>query len=228
MDMLIENQYRCGPYKLARLLDQCIKRYNLSSENLPPDIVDSESLPKPPSPDKSTTTLPFKTNPNSTPSSDADPYTPPPNHTQTNSDQNLQSSPTARTDHKIACALITDDNPINCRLLVAFMKKFNYGYEVATNGQMALDLYTSGPRRFNFILMDLSMPVMDGMTATRKIRQFEKKQELPRMPIIALTGLASNATRLEAQESGIDAYLTKPVDFARLLGMMDSGGGGEW
>jgi CheY-like chemotaxis protein len=65
------------------------------------------------------------------------------------------------------------------------------------------------------------MPIMDGMTATRKIRHFEKKGGCARVPIIALTGLAFNATRLEAYESGMDHYLTKPVDFKALSEIID-------
>ena len=57
------------------------------------------------------------------------------------------------------------------------------------------------------------MPIMDGMTATRQIRDFEKESNMSRIPIVALTGLASTAARLEAQEAGMDAFLTKPVSF---------------
>ena len=61
------------------------------------------------------------------------------------------------------------------------------------------------------------MPVMDGMTATSKIRKYEKEKKMRRSLIIALTGLVSASARLEAMESGIDDYLTKPVKFAMLL-----------
>ena len=63
---------------------------------------------------------------------------------------------------------------------------------------------------------DMSMPVMDGMSATRAIRQYEEAYNIPRCCIIALTGLASNSARLEAWNSGIDQYMTKPVNFAKL------------
>jgi CheY-like chemotaxis protein len=64
--------------------------------------------------------------------------------------------------------------------------------------------------------MDISMPVMDGMTATRKIREFECKHSLPRTPIYALTGLASATARNEALEAGVDQFLTKPISFPQL------------
>lgn len=60
------------------------------------------------------------------------------------------------------------------------------------------------------------MPVMDGMTATRLIREYEAQHSLPRVPIIALTGLASAAAKSEALEAGVDRLFTKPVPFSAL------------
>lgn len=62
----------------------------------------------------------------------------------------------------------------------------------------------------------MSMPVMDGMTATRTIRQYEQEYNIPRCCIIALTGLASASAKLEAWNSGIDHFMTKPVNFKAL------------
>lgn len=62
----------------------------------------------------------------------------------------------------------------------------------------------------------MSMPVMDGMTATRAIRQYEQAYNVSRCCIVALTGLASNSARLEAWNAGIDQYMTKPVNFKKL------------
>ncbi|RYP32978.1 hypothetical protein DL766_003702 [Monosporascus sp. MC13-8B] len=76
-------------------------------------------------------------------------------------------------------------------------------------------------RPFDFVLMDLSMPVMDGLEATRQIRQFETENGLPRATIIALTGLASAQDQRGALDAGVDMYLVKPVKFAdikRLFG----------
>jgi CheY-like chemotaxis protein len=62
----------------------------------------------------------------------------------------------------------------------------------------------------------MSMPVMDGMSATRAIRQYEQAYNIPRCCIIALTGLASASAKLEAWNSGIDYFMTKPVNFKEL------------
>jgi CheY-like chemotaxis protein len=60
------------------------------------------------------------------------------------------------------------------------------------------------------------MPVMDGMSATRAIREYEREHDLPRACVIALTGLASATARLEAWSSGVDHYVTKPINFKAL------------
>jgi CheY-like chemotaxis protein len=99
--------------------------------------------------------------------------------------------------------------------------------EQAKDGQQALDSYKDAPNKFDLILMDISMPVMDGMTATRLIRNYEKEKELPPSHIIALTGLTSASARLEAWTSGVDDFLTKPVDFKKLESLMAAGRGGE-
>jgi len=123
-------------------------------------------------------------------------------------------------------ALLVDDNKINRQLLVMFMRKHGYTYVEAEDGQEALDAYKAsclpGPcsnaptRRFDVVLMDISMPVMDGMESTRCIREFEKENGLKRSNVIALTGLASAQAQQEAEASGIDVFLPKPVKFAEL------------
>lgn len=119
--------------------------------------------------------------------------------------------------------LLVDDNKINLQLLVMFMKKHKFPYQEAMNGQEALDRYIEfsnnddpSMRRFDFVLMDISMPVMNGFEATRRIREFEQENSLPRAKIIALTGLASAQAQSEAEGSGIDIYMPKPVKFQTL------------
>jgi CheY-like chemotaxis protein len=128
-----------------------------------------------------------------------------------------------RTEH----ALVVDDNAINRRVLSAWMKKHSIPYNEVKDGQQALDLYKEANGQFDAVLMDISMPVMDGMTATRLIREFEKERGLTPTHIIALTGLTSASAKLEAWTSGVDDYLTKPVDFKRLEKLLEVGRGGE-
>lgn len=123
--------------------------------------------------------------------------------------------------------LLVDDNKINLQLLVMFMKKCGFSYAEAENGQEALDRYTDacvpasqstgpGRRRFDFVLMDISMPVMDGLESTRRIREFERENEIAPANIIALTGLASADAQRDTQLAGIDVFIPKPVRFAKL------------
>jgi CheY-like chemotaxis protein len=107
------------------------------------------------------------------------------------------------------------------KLLVVFAKRQNLRYSEAVNGLEALETFkreaniTEMPTRpFDFVLIDIQMPVMDGLTSTRQIRQFENKLGLPRSTIVALTGLASAQDQQDASDAGVDMYLVKPVKFA--------------
>ena len=106
------------------------------------------------------------------------------------------------------------------------MKKAHFSYESARDGLEALHAYqraSSNPSRaFKYILMDISMPVMDGLAATRKIREFEKKNKIdPPAVVIALTGLASETAQHEAFQSGFDYFRAKPVNFKDLLRILE-------
>ena len=99
--------------------------------------------------------------------------------------------------------LLVDDNQINLRILAAYLSKLGIEYELATNGEEAINAYTRQTGHFVGILMDISMPIMDGLEATRQIRAHERKHQLDAAAIIALTGLASDSTRQEALDSGV-------------------------
>jgi CheY-like chemotaxis protein len=122
--------------------------------------------------------------------------------------------------------LLVDDNDINLKLLVRFVTKANYAYECATDGLQAVEAYkgASGDRNraFRYVLMDISMPVMDGLAATREIREFEKRNRIePRTVIVAMTGLASEMTQDDALRSGVDYFQIKPVIFKDLLKVLE-------
>ncbi|KAJ4378867.1 hypothetical protein N0V86_005741 [Didymella sp. IMI 355093] len=130
-------------------------------------------------------------------------------------------APTEGSEYFNPRVLLVDDNAINLKLLVVFAKRQKLRYCEAMNGLEALETYkseanssTPATRPFDFILMDISMPIMDGLTSTRSIRKFEKENGLPRSHIVALTGLASAQDQQDAQDAGVDMYLVKPVKFA--------------
>ncbi|KAM0820963.1 hypothetical protein AB5N19_06785 [Seiridium cardinale] len=113
--------------------------------------------------------------------------------------------------------LLVDDNAINLRLLVTFMKKIQLPYAEAANGLEAFNKYKEAERPFDFVLMDLQMPIMDGFEATRKIREFEEEQGIAKTStIIAITGVGNEDARKEAVDAGMSRYLTKPVKFKEL------------
>ncbi|KAF5712446.1 histidine kinase [Fusarium globosum] len=112
--------------------------------------------------------------------------------------------------------LLVDDNPINLKMLVVFMKKLNLPYRTATDGQQAVDKYRENPKGFICVFMDISMPVMNGFEATRAIRKIENGAAAPRCAVFALTGLASQEAQQEAILSGIDLFLTKPIKLVEI------------
>ncbi|KAL4939903.1 hypothetical protein BDV06DRAFT_224567 [Aspergillus oleicola] len=112
--------------------------------------------------------------------------------------------------------LIVDDNDINIKVLSMLMSKLGYEYKTATNGLIALNKYKESPDAFKMVLMDLSMPVMDGIEATRQIRMFEQEMSLSPVKLFAVTGIASVGMQQEAMMAGVDDYLVKPLSLAQL------------
>ncbi|KAI5247531.1 hypothetical protein E4T43_02035 [Aureobasidium subglaciale] len=148
---------------------------------------------------------------------------PPPAPYQRN--QSVVTMASIARDGTKPCLLLVDDNPINLQLLVTYAKKNGHAMLKADNGQKAFDAYKSahesGVNRPEVVLMDISMPVMDGFEASRQIRAFERERKLMPVVIIALTGLGSSEAQHEAFISGINLFLTKPVrlkELTRLLG----------
>jgi signal transduction histidine kinase/CheY-like chemotaxis protein len=118
-----------------------------------------------------------------------------------------------------AVALVVDDNPINQKVIAQFLKEIDISALCVVNGREAVDAIHHGlkPR---FILMDVQMPVMDGLEATRQIREWEMVQALPRTPIIGLTAGAADGDKGKCLESGMDDVLFKPVDLDQLETMI--------
>ncbi|KAG6029564.1 hypothetical protein E4U41_000315 [Claviceps citrina] len=121
--------------------------------------------------------------------------------------------------------LLVDDNHINLKVLSTYMQKLGLEYDTAVNGKEAVDLFCRAPRpRYRCVLMDISMPVMDGFEATRCMRAWEERRGTRRVPVVALSGLASEDAHREALGSGMDLLLTKPVKLKALGGILESMG----
>jgi two-component system, sensor histidine kinase and response regulator len=111
--------------------------------------------------------------------------------------------------------LLVEDNFVNQKVAVRFLERLGCTVEVASNG--AESVAACQERQFDIVLMDLQMPVMDGMTATRKIRAWETSGHIP---IIALTANAMTGDRELCEAAGMDGYLTKPIEVERLRNIL--------
>jgi len=105
--------------------------------------------------------------------------------------------------------LAVDDNDLNLRLVVAMIKRLGYDPVTARDGLEALDIYKKNLPKF--ILMDIQMPVMNGIEATKKIRELEQSSDLPAAYISALTANTVPEDRAQCMDSGMNFFLTKPV-----------------
>ncbi len=111
--------------------------------------------------------------------------------------------------------LLVDDSEDNRLLITSFLKKTAHRIELAENGATAVDKFISGS--FDLVLMDMQMPIKDGYTATREIRQWEQQQERPAIPVIALTAFAQAGDAQKSLTAGCTAHLTKPINKIVLL-----------
>jgi CheY-like chemotaxis protein len=120
------------------------------------------------------------------------------------------------SDHSIPTIMVVDDDEDIRYMMRVLLEEDGYRVLEAENGQRALEIAQSG--RPDLILMDLSMPVLDGFAATRRLRQLTK---LGDVPIIAVTAYDTPEHRTDASAAGVNEYLTKPVDFVRLDKLLD-------
>ena len=109
--------------------------------------------------------------------------------------------------------LIVEDNEMNRDMLSRRLERKGYDVVMAEDGKKGVDMSKS--ENPDLILMDLSLPIMDGWEATSTIK---RNEETKRIPIIVLTAHAMAGDREKALDAGADEYDTKPIDFKRLLG----------
>ena len=115
--------------------------------------------------------------------------------------------------------LVAEDNDINALLARALLVKLGHRPTIATNGGAALESFLAARAAgmpFDLVLMDLHMPGMDGLEATRQIRAIEAERSAARTPVVALTANAFSEDRDACLAAGMDAFLVKPLDRERL------------
>ncbi len=122
--------------------------------------------------------------------------------------------------------LLAEDSEYNAFVVASFLKDTPFILEMAPNGKVALDKFKGS--RFDLVLMDVQMPVMDGLEATRAIREHERQTGGPHTPVVALTAHVLEPDKELCRQAGCDAHVAKPVNREELFGAILSltlGGG---
>src|SRR5580692_7091794 len=114
--------------------------------------------------------------------------------------------------------LLVEDNPVNQRVAQRTLQKLSAEVTIANNGAEALEQIAA--TAFDAVLMDCQMPVMDGFTATQRIRDSERRRGVKRLPIIALTANVMSEDRERCIAAGMDAHLGKPIEPAQLIDVL--------
>lgn len=109
-----------------------------------------------------------------------------------------------------AQVLLVEDKLINQKVSSIILNKLNYTYDLAENGKKAVDMFEE--KKYDFVLMDIQMPVMDGVTATKLIH--EQNKVVP--PIIVLSANAMEGDKETYLKHGFDGYISKPVTYDKL------------
>lgn len=112
--------------------------------------------------------------------------------------------------------LVAEDNLVNQIVIKKLLGKLGQNIELVENGKLACELIYQQEKRFEIILMDCDMPVMDGISATKAIREWERSNKTERVTIIALTAHVMAEHKSQCMDAGMDDYLCKPITLAQL------------
>ncbi|WP_458758925.1 ATP-binding protein [Afipia sp. TerB] len=134
------------------------------------------------------------------------------------------SAPRSATDAKGLSILVAEDNEINALLIRSLLNRLGHHPMIAVNGREALDSWLAAEiagTPYDLVLMDVQMPDLDGIEATRQIRAHEAKRSLPRTRVLALTANTLVEDRYACFEAGMDGFLVKPLDREKLTEALD-------
>jgi CheY-like chemotaxis protein len=127
------------------------------------------------------------------------------------------ADPDSASQGSPARILVVEDNQVNQKVVTAVLRKRGFTIELANDGSEALKRLEEDPA-YDLILMDVQMPILDGLEATRLIRKNPRWKDLP---IVAMTAHAMNGDRERCLEAGMNAYISKPVHPSHLLNVVD-------
>lgn len=110
--------------------------------------------------------------------------------------------------------LVAEDNSISTKVIRGMLSKLNLEPDTASNGEEALNAMKA--RHYDLVLMDCEMPVLDGFTATELLRAWERQEQRPRTPVVALTAHILSEHKERARQAGMDGHMAKPVELSQL------------
>jgi len=115
-------------------------------------------------------------------------------------------------------ALIVEDNPINRKMLKHTLKNVGIISDIAENGQIGFNM--AKQNQYDIIFMDIQMPIMNGVEATKAIINYEKENKIPHTPIVAVTANALKGDRERYMSEGMDEYVPKPVNLQNFFSVL--------
>ena len=132
-------------------------------------------------------------------------------------DASQEILPEKNADFKDRHILLVEDNELNREIAQEILREYGFRVDTAENGEVAVEkVSTAAPGSYDLVLMDVQMPVMDGYTATRKIRALDDPARA-KIPILAMTANAFDEDRCNALESGMNGFLSKPIVISDLV-----------
>ena len=132
-------------------------------------------------------------------------------------DASQELLPEKNADFKGKHILLVEDNELNREIAQEILREYGFRVDTAENGEVAVEkVSTAAPGSYDLVLMDVQMPVMDGYTATRKIRALDDPARA-KLPILAMTANAFDEDRRNALESGMNGFLSKPIVIGDLV-----------
>ena len=136
---------------------------------------------------------------------------------QNQTDAAQELLPQKNADFKGRHILLVEDNELNREIAQEILREYGFRVDTAENGAVAVEkVCTAAPGSYDLVLMDVQMPVMDGYTATRKIRALDDPARA-KIPILAMTANAFDEDRCNALESGMNGFLSKPIVISDLV-----------
>jgi CheY-like chemotaxis protein len=137
-----------------------------------------------------------------------------------NFEQKIEKTQFTHTNFSNLRVLAIDDNTVNRMIINGLLKKFSISADIVNSGDEGIELVKNQDYLYDLILMDIEMPVKDGYQTTRDIRLFEEEHKQHRTPIIALSAHAIKEFETKAIASGMDDFLSKPIDKDELLKLL--------